>query len=88
MAKLDAAERKEIPAKKFALPKERKYPIEDKSHASNAKARARQMFKSGQITKAQYDEICAKADKVLGKTMAKPKAKADAGGKEDGAYKD
>lgn len=84
MAKLDAAERKDIPTKKFALPKERKYPIEDKSHAANAKARAKQMFKQGQITKAQYDEICAKADKVLGETAKAKKPKEEDYAEEDG----
>jgi hypothetical protein len=40
MAKLNTKERKELPAKDFAEPKERKFPIEDKSHARNALARA------------------------------------------------
>jgi hypothetical protein len=39
MAKLTAAARKKIPAKSFAGP-DRSYPIEDKSHARNALARA------------------------------------------------
>ena len=39
MAKLDSKERKAIPSKEFAGP-DRSYPIEDKSHARNALARA------------------------------------------------
>lgn len=39
MAKLTAARRRAIPAKDFAGP-DRSYPIEDKSHARNALARA------------------------------------------------
>lgn len=39
MAKLNAAARKRIPSKDFAGP-DRSYPIEDRSHARNALARA------------------------------------------------
>ena len=39
MAKLTAKQRKAIPAKDFAGP-DRSYPIENKSHARNALARA------------------------------------------------
>ena len=41
MAKLTAAARKRIPAEDFALPG-RRYPIEDRAHAANAKARVSQ----------------------------------------------
>lgn len=41
MAKLTTAERKRIPSSEFAGP-DRSYPIEDKSHARNALARASQ----------------------------------------------
>lgn len=41
MAKLTAAARKAIPSGEFAGP-DRSYPIEDKSHARNALARASQ----------------------------------------------
>ena len=43
MAKLTAAKRKKIPKKEFGMPGEKKYPMEDKSHARNAKARAPEM---------------------------------------------
>lgn len=39
MAKLTYEKRKKMAASKFAEPKKRKYPIEDKSHARNALAR-------------------------------------------------
>lgn len=48
MAKLKAATRNRIPSSEFGLPKQRKYPMEDKTHAVNAKARATQMAKKGQ----------------------------------------
>lgn len=42
MTKLSTTARNEIPSSKFALPSQRKYPIEDKSHARNALARVSQ----------------------------------------------
>jgi hypothetical protein len=68
MAKLDAAKRKAIPSKEFAGP-DRSYPVPDRSHAANAKSRAKQMLDKGHISEAEYNKICAKADKVLGKEM-------------------
>ena len=67
MAELDANARKKLPARKFAEPKERKYPIEDKPHARNAKARASQAVKAGRMSKAEEKRIDRKADAVLGK---------------------
>ncbi len=67
MAKLTAATRKKIPSEKFGLPGERKYPMPDKSHAVNAKARATQMVKKGKLSAASASKIKAKANKVLGK---------------------
>lgn len=66
MGKLDAAERKELPDSDFGLPDQRKYPEQDRSHAAKAKGRAKQMLNRGVISKAQYDKICAKADRKLG----------------------
>lgn len=39
MAKLSTKSRKNLPSSDFGLPKQRKYPIEDKAHARNALAR-------------------------------------------------
>jgi hypothetical protein len=66
MAKLTAKARKKLPAGKFAGP-DRSYPVPDKSHAANAKARASQAVNSGRMSKGQAAKIDAKADKVLGK---------------------
>lgn len=66
MAKLTAAARKKIPAGEFAGP-DRSYPVPDKSHAANAKARASQAVNAGRMSKSQEEKIDAKADKVLGK---------------------
>jgi hypothetical protein len=67
MSKLDASDRNKLPAKKFAEPEKRAYPIEDKSHARNAKARAAQAVKSGRMSKAEEAKIGKKADSVLRK---------------------
>ena len=71
MSKLTTKARKKLKPKEFALPKSRKYPMPDKSHAANAKARASEMEHKGKISKATEEKIDAKANKVL-----KPKAKA------------
>jgi len=67
MSKLDAGDRQKLPAEKFAEPKKRAYPIEDKSHARNAKARASQAVKAGRMSKAEEAGIDKKADSVLKK---------------------
>ena len=67
MAELDANKREKIPDSKFGLPEKRAYPVEDKAHARNAKARAAQQVKAGNLSKAEEKKIDRKADKVLGK---------------------
>jgi hypothetical protein len=62
--KLTAAARKKIPTKDFAGPG-RSYPIEDRNHAINAKARARQMYSDNHLTKSEYDRIVNRANKKL-----------------------
>jgi hypothetical protein len=65
MAKLTTAKKKAEPKKEFGLPKQRKYPMPDKSHARNAKARASQMEHQGKLSAADKKKIDTKADKVL-----------------------
>ena len=67
MAKLSEKARDKLPAKDFAEPEKRAYPIEDKAHARNAKARASQQVKAGKMSKAEQTRIDNKADKVLDK---------------------
>lgn len=78
MAKLTAAQRKKLPPKEFGLPKkvgkggENKagkgaYPMPDKAHARNAKARAAQMVKKGKLSPSAKKTIDAKANKILKK---------------------
>ena len=63
--KLKEAKRDALPQTEFGLPGERKYPMPDASHAANAKARAAQQEKKGNVTPTQKAEIDAKADRVL-----------------------
>ena len=64
MAKLTSKERNSLPDSKFAGPG-RTYPVLDKSHAANAKARAAQAVKAGRMSKSAEAKIDAKANKVL-----------------------
>jgi len=64
--KLNAAARKKIPASKFGEPGQRKYPMPDKSHAANAKARATQQVKAGKLSSSAASRIRAKANRILG----------------------
>ena len=66
MAKLKAATRNKIPSSRFGLPGSRKYPMPDRSHAANAKARATQQVKAGKLSPASAAKIRAKANRLLG----------------------
>jgi hypothetical protein len=65
MAELSTNKRNKLKDKTFGLPDERAYPMPDKSHARNAKARASQQLSKGNITADEKKKIDRKADKVL-----------------------
>lgn len=67
MAKLTTAARKALPKAEFGIPGKRAYPMPDKSHAANAKARATQAVKAGRMSESTKAKIDAKANKVLAK---------------------
>ncbi len=67
MAKLTAARRKALPKSDFGLPGSRGYPMPDRSHAADAKARASQAVKAGRMSRGTEAKIDAKADRKLGK---------------------
>lgn len=67
--KLTAAKRKAMPAKNFAEPSKRAYPINDKAHAALAKGRATQQFNRGTMSASQKAAIDHKANMKLGKTF-------------------
>ncbi len=71
MTALTTSRRDKLAKKVFALPAERKYPIPDKSHAANAKARAAQAVNAGRMSPSTKNKIDTKANKVLGKSKGK-----------------
>lgn len=62
--RLTAKERNKLPGKDFAGPG-RSYPVEDKAHARNAKARASEEERKGKLSKAAERKIDRKADAVM-----------------------
>ncbi len=64
---LTAAKRKALPKSSFGLPGSRKFPMPDRSHAANAKARATQGVKAGTLSEGSAAKIRAKANRILGK---------------------
>ena len=66
MSKLTTKKRNALPKSAFAGP-DRSYPVNNKAHARNAKARASQMVNKGKLSESSKAKIDAKADKVLGK---------------------
>jgi hypothetical protein len=71
MAKLTTKKRNSLSKSTFGIPSERKYPMPDKSHAANAKARATQMVNKGKLSPSTAAKIKAKANKILGKKKDK-----------------
>ena len=67
MAELSSSHRNALPERVFGLPGRRAYPMPDRSHAANAKARASQMVKAGKLSSASKAKIDAKANRILGK---------------------
>jgi hypothetical protein len=75
MAELSDEKRESLPAKEFGLPEKARtkaqkkeggnYPMPDEAHARNAKARAAQQRKAGNLTKQEEERIDRKADKIL-----------------------
>ena len=67
MGELTAKKRNALPKSEFGLPGSRSYPMPDRSHAANAKARATQMVKAGKLSESAKSKIDAKANRLLGK---------------------
>ena len=68
-----ALKRSTLKKSQFGLPGQRKYPMPDKEHAVNAKGRAKQQRKKGKLSRAAYDKIVAKANRVIRRSKAKKK---------------
>lgn len=67
MAKLTSKQRNKLPKSDFGLPGQEKYPMPDKAHAANAKARATQMVAKGKLSPSSKAKIDAKANRILDK---------------------
>ncbi len=67
MAELTEKKRDSLKESQFGLPDEKKYPMPDKAHARNAKARASQQKKKGNLTSSEKAKIDRKADRILDK---------------------
>jgi len=78
MADLSTTRRKDLTKAQFGLPskvdkgKEKEnaagrgaYPMPDRKHAANAKARASQEYEKGKLSKSEKEKIDAKANRVL-----------------------
>ena len=70
---MKAKNRRKLKKSQFGLPGKRKYPMPDKAHAVNAKARAKQQRKRGKLSRSAYEKIVAKANKVIRRSKQKTK---------------
>ncbi|MDQ3543257.1 MAG: hypothetical protein M3431_05250 [Actinomycetota bacterium] len=75
MGELTAKQRAKLPAKEFGLPEKARssdakkqtgnYPMPDKDHAISAKRLSRKQLNDGNLSKAEFERINRKADKVI-----------------------
>ncbi len=65
--KLSSKERKAMPAREFAIPKSRGFPLNDKNHQRMAISGATRSERAGNITPGQESMIKAKARRLLKK---------------------
>lgn len=62
---ITTATRKALPKSDFGLPGQRKYPVDTRARAANAKARATQQVDKGNLSPSAKARIDAKANRVL-----------------------
>ena len=67
MSKLTTQAKQHLPKSDFGLPGSEKYPMPDRRHAANAKARASQQEAKGKLSESAKEKIDAKANRILGK---------------------
>ena len=67
MGKLTVKNRNKLLKGDFGMPGEKKYPMPDKAHARNAKARASEMEHKGKLSESSKSKIDAKANRILDK---------------------
>lgn len=66
-----AKKRNSLRKNQFGLPGSRKYPMDTKARAQNAKARATQQYNKGGLSKSALQRIRAKANKVIKRKKGK-----------------
>ncbi|HEY0493275.1 MAG TPA: DUF6582 domain-containing protein [Candidatus Dormibacteraeota bacterium] len=71
MAKISTKKQNDLPAEKFAFPKERKEPLTDASHVRNASARFNQVEGVSAQEKAQAKKKIQSAAKKFGVKLNK-----------------
>lgn len=76
---MTAERRRELPAAKMGLPALGKYPVDTPERAKNAKARAAQALRKGEITQAQLEQVVKKADATLGGSKKQKAERVSAG---------
>jgi hypothetical protein len=64
VSELSTKARKALPKSAFAGPG-RSYPVTDRAHAANAKARASQQYNAGNLSESAKERIFARANAVL-----------------------
>ena len=67
MSKLTTTARNDLATSTFGLPGKRAYPMPDRAHAANAKARASQQAAKGNLSASAKVQIDAKANRILKK---------------------
>lgn len=65
MARLSSSKRKSMRSSQFGLPGSRRFPMPDKAHAINAKARATQMVNKGKLSPSSAAKVKAKANRII-----------------------
>jgi hypothetical protein len=78
MATLSEKAKRRVPKAERGVPSKSgtgSYPMPDKAHAANAKARATQQVKKGNLSSSQAATIKAKANKILGRANAATRGK-------------
>ncbi len=65
MSKLSSKSRNKLPKSDFGLPGEKKFPMPNRSHAANAKARASEMVNKGKLSESSKNKIDTKANRIL-----------------------
>ena len=71
MSKLTSKERNALPASKFALPEQRKFPVNDRAHSVNAKARATQQYNAGNLSMSAKQQVVRAANRTLSRSSGR-----------------